>query len=59
LTGTIDPPWQGRTRLIGIEPNTTWPGVGLVKAKAAGGTLLRLHPGEELDATLRFQVFQP
>lgn len=59
LKGTIDPPWHGRTRLIGIEPNTTWPGIGLAKAKAAGGALLRLHPGEELDATLRFQVFQP
>ncbi|WP_119274627.1 hypothetical protein [Taklimakanibacter deserti] len=59
LTGTIDPPWRGKTRLIGIEPNTTWPGIGLVKAKAAGGTLLRLHPGEELDATIRFRVFRP
>lgn len=59
LAGTMDQPWQGKTRLIGIEPNTTWPGIGMVKAKASGGTLLRLHPGEQLDATLHFRGFQP
>lgn len=59
LAGTMEQPWQGKTRLIGIEPNTTWPGIGLAKAKASGGTLLRLHPGDELDATLCFHVFQP
>lgn len=59
LEGNPDPPWNSHTRLIGIEPNTTWPASGIEKAKAAGGTLLRLDPGAELDATLRFHVFKP
>lgn len=59
LAGTLDPPWRGRTRLIGIEPNTTWPGTGLMKAKAAGGALIRLHPGQELETSLYFKVFSP
>lgn len=59
LAGNPDEPWRNQTRLIGIEPNTTWPAWGLAKAKQAGGTLLRLKPGDELDATLRFQAFTP
>lgn len=59
LGGTLDQPWDGRTRLIGIEPNTTWPGTGLLKAKAAGGALLRLHPGQALDTTMSFRAFRP
>lgn len=59
LGGTAEAPWQGKGRLIGIEPNTTRPGLGLQKAKASGGTLLRLHPGEQLGTTLRFHVFKP
>jgi hypothetical protein len=59
LEGNPDAPWDSRTRLIGIEPNTTWPASGLEKAKAAGGTLLRLDPGQELDTKLRFHVFKP
>jgi len=59
LGGTAEAPWHGRGNLIGIEPNTTRPGLGIEKAKASGGTLLRLHPGEELSAILRFHVFTP
>jgi len=59
LAGNPDAPWRNQTRLIGIEPNTTWPAWGLAKAKQAGGTLLRLLPGDELDTTLRFQAFTP
>lgn len=59
LGGSIDSPWQGCTRLIGIEPHTTWPGAGLVKAAEAGGALLRLHAAEEIHTTLKFQVFTP
>src|SRR5262249_61079831 len=59
LEGNADPPWHSKTKLIGIEPNTTWPAVGMATAKAAGGTLLCLDPGAELDATLRFQALRP
>ena len=59
LGGTAEAPWQSKAQLIGIEPNTTRPGLGLQKAKASGGTLLRLNPGEQLDATVRFHVFSP
>lgn len=59
LEGNPDEPWRSRTRLIGIEPNTTWPAWGLAKAKKAGGALLRLEPGDELETTLRFQAFTP
>ena len=44
LEGTKELPWSGKTRLIGIEPNTTWPGNGLVDAQHRGGRLLPLHP---------------
>ncbi len=59
LAGNPDAPWFNRTRLIGIEPNTTWPAWGLAKAKQAGGALLTLKPGDELATTLRFQAFTP
>lgn len=59
LAGNPDEPWGSRTRLIGIEPNTTWPAWGLARAKQAGGALLCLNPGDKLETTLRFQVFTP
>jgi hypothetical protein len=59
LGGTTDAPWHGRGRVIGIEPNSTRPGMGLANAKLRGSSLLRLHPGEEISTTLRLQVFQP
>jgi len=59
LAGTAEAPWFGRGNLIGLEPNTTAPAVGLAKAKARGGNLLRLQPGERLETTLRLRVFKP
>ena len=59
LGGTAEGPWHGRGRVIGIEPNTTRPGMGLADAKLRGSPLSRLHPGEELSATLRLHVFRP
>ena len=59
LGGTAEAPWYGCGRLIGIEPNTTWPGMGLADALARGSALLRLHPGDELTAELRLHVFRP
>jgi hypothetical protein len=59
LGGTPEAPWHGSGRLIGIEPNTTSPGMGLAKAKARGSPLLRLDPGQELTTVLRLHVFTP
>ncbi|UVK43865.1 DUF4432 family protein [Mesorhizobium sp. AR07] len=53
------PPWHGRGRLIGLEPNTTRSAMGLADARARASRLLRLHPDEELSAELRLHVFRP
>lgn len=59
LEGTPEPPWHGRGRMIGIEPNTTFSASGLADAKARGTGLLTLEPGAELSTGLRLHVFKP
>ena len=59
LCGTPEPPWCGKTRLIGLEPNTTWPASGLAEADRRGGPLMTLQPGAEITATVRLNVFRP
>jgi hypothetical protein len=59
LGGTTDAPWHGRGRVIGIEPNSTRPGMGLANAKRLGSSLLRLNPGEEISTALHLHVFRP
>ena len=59
LGGSPEPPWLGRARLIGIEPNTTWPGAGLAEADRRGASLLTLEPGVEITTTVRLHVFKP
>ena len=59
LRGITDEPWNGNTRLIGVEPNTTWPANGLAEAEERGGHLLTLRPGKEVTASVRLQVFKP
>ena len=59
LEGTLEPPWHGRGRMIGIEPNTTRSGAGLADAKARGTGLLTLEPGAEFQTELRLHVFKP
>ena len=59
LGGTTEPPWHGRGRMIGIEPNTTRSGAGLADAKARGTGLLTLEPGAEFQTELRLHVFKP
>jgi hypothetical protein len=59
LGGTAEPPWHCRGRLIGLEPNTTRPGMGLSEALRRGSPLLRLLPGQELSTELRLHVFKP
>lgn len=59
LGGTVDPPWYGRGRLIGIEPNTTWPSNGLANALGKSAPLLPLQPGKEYESWVRLHVFRP
>lgn len=59
LEGNPDPPWHGRTRLIGLEPNTTCLGGGLAEAQRRGERLLELRPGEDVTTTVRLHVFRP
>lgn len=59
LEGTADQPWAGRTRLIGIEPNTTRQATGLRDAKRRGAALLTLSPGQRITTELRLSVFRP
>ena len=59
LGGTPEAPWHGRGNVIGLEPNTTMPALGLAEARRRGGQLLTLEPGAELSTELRLHVFQP
>jgi hypothetical protein len=59
LTGTLDAPWNGRTRLVAIEPNTTPCALGLSEALARGAALLHLAPGTSLSASIALRVFKP
>ena len=59
LGGSPEPPWLGQARLIGLEPNTTWPGAGLAEADRRGAPLLTLQPGAEISTTVRLHVFKP
>ena len=59
LGGTPEAPWHGRGRLLGIEPCTTWPAVGLARSRARGLRLLTLVPGGEVTTTVRLHVFAP
>jgi hypothetical protein len=56
LEATQDAPWNGKTRLIGIEPNTTWPANGLQDAQRRGARLLSLVPGSQHEAWIRIKV---
>jgi Domain of unknown function (DUF4432) len=59
LEGTPEPPWHGRGRMIGIEPNTSQSGAGLADAKARGTGLLVIEPGAELTTEVTLHVFRP
>ena len=59
LSATLDAPWNGKTRLIGLEPNSTGSANGLADAQKRGGRLLTLQPGVEMTATVNLQVFKP
>lgn len=59
LDATRDAPWNGHTRLLGIEPNTTPCALGLGEAIARGAPLLRLEPGRAVSTTISLYVFKP
>jgi galactose mutarotase-like enzyme len=59
LEATPAAPWVSRTRLIGIEPNTSPCGLGLAEAKRRGLPLLRLNPGQSYTGHIALRVFQP
>lgn len=50
-------PWFGRGRVVGIEPCTSWPGIGLAATVEQGRHLLTLAPGERRETALRLHVF--
>lgn len=59
LGGNENAPWNGRTRLIGLEPNTTCAGGGLAGAARNGEDLLVLQPGVPVEANVRLHVCRP
>jgi galactose mutarotase-like enzyme len=59
IGGTPDAPWDGRTRLIGLEPNTTPLAYGLAEARRQGARLMTLEPNVPVEAEIRLKVFKP
>jgi hypothetical protein len=59
LGGTSDAPWSGRTRLIGLEPNTTRLAYGLAEARRRDAGALALRAGGVHSAFIRLHVGKP
>lgn len=59
LGGTLDAPWNGRARLIGLEPNTTPLACGLAEARRRGKRLLTLEPASPVQLGIRLRVLSP
>ena len=59
IGGTPDAPWCGRTRLVGLEPNSTGLAYGLAEARRRGARLLTLQPGTPIELIIQLQVFKP
>jgi galactose mutarotase-like enzyme len=57
--GTTEAPWNGKARMVGVEPCSTWPATGLAAARAAGGRLVSLSPGETRHARITLTVLPP
>ena len=58
LNGTQGYPWYGRSYVMGVEPNTSFPADGLAAA-VERGTAQALAPGDTVEATLTAVVFEP
>jgi hypothetical protein len=59
IAGTAEAPWDGCTRLIGIEPNSTPLAYGLAEAHRRGARLVTLRRGVPVEAVVRLHVFKP
>jgi galactose mutarotase-like enzyme len=59
LGATEAAPWNAKTRLVGIEPNSTWPGNGLLDSHRRGAPLLSLRPAERVESWIRIEVTRP
>jgi hypothetical protein len=57
--GTPQAPWNGVTRMVGLEPCSTWPATGLAAARAAGGHLIGLLADETRHARLSLSIEIP
>jgi hypothetical protein len=57
LGGSTGWPWFGRTRVIGIEPCTSWPSAGIAAIAEQTGTQRMVGSGQSLTATVRMHVF--
>lgn len=57
--GTPEAPWNGQARMIGLEPCSTWPATGLAAARAAGGTVITLTPGEVRHSRITLTIETP
>jgi hypothetical protein len=56
LRALPDYPWFRRAYLAAIEPNTTIPGQGIVRARQRGGVPLTLAPGERREMRLTLEL---
>lgn len=57
LHGSPGFPWYKGVYVMAIEPNTTWPGQGLVNAIEQGGRHRTLQPGESRTAEIRAVLY--
>jgi hypothetical protein len=59
IAGTSEAPWDGCTRLIGLEPNSTPLAYGLAEARRRGARLVTLRRDAPVEAVIRLHVFKP
>lgn len=59
LAGTLEAPWNGRARLVGLEPNTTPLAYGLAEAQRRGMRLLTLEPAIPVQVEVWLRVLSP
>jgi hypothetical protein len=51
-------PWYRRVYTTALEPSTTAPAQGIERARAKGGTVVRLAPGESRTAILELELVE-
>ena len=58
LHATDELPWFGAGYALAIEPNTSYPAVGIAEVSRRTGTQRRLEPGESVEVELRAVLFE-